>query len=279
MQEWWQHLPEHIDPILLIGFFSLRWYALAWLFGFAGALGFALWLARREKSFLTRETLLDLYLSLFLGVLLGGRLGYVVLYHLDFFWSAPGRIFWPYDSVGLYTGIAGMSFHGGLIGGLVALLIFVRIRKLRFFGAADLVTLSAPLAIFFGRIGNFLNLELPGRITTEPWGMVFPALQPFGGLRHPSTLYEAIGEGLLLFIFLLVARRRLSSPGLLSALFLIGYGVIRFFLEYVREPDLGASLFFDILTHGQVYSLPLIVMGVWLFAWLHRHNRATMTVQ
>lgn len=272
---YWQHIPEHLNPIVFtVGFFSVRFYALCWLLGFLSAFSFFVWWTKEKPYFRNFWHQYDFFLQLFFGALVGGRLGFVALYHPEML-RHPWLILWPYDALGQWMGIGGMSFHGGLIGVMIVLLFQSGTVKDFFWQRVDAVALSAPLALFFGRIGNFLNGELAGRVTTVPWGMYF-----FGQnqeLRHPSALYEAFGEGVLLWVFLYLMRRWIVFPGAMSALFLMGYGGIRFVLEYFREPE-GGILVLDIWTLGQVYSLPLLVVGSVLMLWFWKKNRATIRV-
>lgn len=275
MQEWWQHLPQEIDPIVFtVGFFSLHWYAVSWLVGLSLAWAAALWYREHHVPSLSREGIADLFLVLFLGALLGGHLGYLFFYRPDILITDPVGFWLPFDATGAWAGISGMSFHGGLIGVIIALLWFVRKNRLPFFAVADLVSLVAPLALFFGRIGNFLALELYGRTTMSPLGMYFPGAPGATALCHPSALYEALGEGALLFFFLYWVGKQVKLPGTLSALFLIGYGAIRFLLEWFREPDPGLPLVGGVLTQGQWLSLVLIICGGALLLWLRRKNYA-----
>ncbi len=273
MSFFWQHIPEYLDPIAFtVGFFSVRFYALFWLLGFFGAFGLFLWRMRQERYPGNVALWYDLFLALFLGAFLGGHLGYFLLYQPSVLWRFPEQVFWPVDlSTGAWIGLSGMSFHGGLMGALIILLVFVRKKKLLFWDIADRLVVALPIALFFGRIGNFLNQELYGRVTERPWGMFFVEAAPLGVLRHPSALYEAFGEGILLFLFLLFFTKRLFRGGS-SALFLIGYGSIRFFLEFFREPDMGASVWWGIWTSGQLYSGAMIAVGVVLFLWLRQKN-------
>ncbi len=275
MQDWWQHIPLTLHPIAFtVGFFSIYWYALFFLTGFLAALGFVLLLVRKNQDGMTAEVMVDLALWLFFGALLGGRLGYAFFYAPDLFLAQPLQFFSPYDFThGQWTGIAGMSYHGGLIGVVAVLFWFTKKRELSFWQVADLWVLAAPIGLFFGRLGNFFNLELYGRLTGRPWGMFFPGAEPIGFLRHPSSLYEAALEGCVLFCLLWTARARVRVPGILTSLFVISYAVIRFFLEYVREPDSGVGLFYS-LTRGQVLSLVMLFVGAGLFFWLHRKNYA-----
>ncbi|MBP9727987.1 MAG: prolipoprotein diacylglyceryl transferase [Candidatus Moranbacteria bacterium] len=271
----WQHLPEQIHPIAFtVGFFSVHWYALCWLTGFFFAL---LLVIRYRKKFcpgLSEEDAVDLLLFLFLGAFIGGHLGYAFFYRPDIFLADPIGYFVPYHFATGWSGISGMSFHGGLIGVVLALLFFVTKRKLNFLAVADLVSFVAPVALFFGRIGNFLAGELYGRMTDVSLGMYFPGAPGGYALRHPSALYEALGEGLVLWGILLLVTRYQKFPGEVSAWFLIGYSCVRFLVEYVREPDRGVALLYDVLTRGQVLSVLVFVGGLGWFIWLQRKNRA-----
>lgn len=277
MSFYWQHIPEQINPIAFtIGFFSVHWYALCWLLGAAGSFI----LAKHMRTFfaikLSDEEILDLFLTIFFGAYLGGHIGYGLLYRPDIFFAQPVQFFLPYTLSDGFRGISGMSFHGGLVGVVIALYFFARKKEQDYFLLADLLCFVAPVAIFFGRIGNFMERELYGRITQTAWGMHFPGV-PGGHLRHPSTLYEAFGEGVLLFLFLFFLRRRHSSPGQLIAWFFIGYGLIRFFIEYFREPDQGLVPIFNLLTRGQFFSIFLVFFGIVILVWSGRKNHGKIS--
>lgn len=282
MLEWWQNFPETLDPIAFtLGFFSVYWYAVFVLGGFLAALSFALWLERRGSAPCSAEGVFDLFLFIFLGALLGGRIGYVLFYNFDIFWMSPLQIFLPYDFVSKnWVGISGMSYHGGLIGVALALLWFTREKKISFWETADFVAFLTPIATFFGRLGNFFNLELYGRITERPWGMVFPTALPAGVLRHPSVLYEAFLEGLILFILMLFLRKKHLLPGRLACAYLSLYAVLRFLAEFWREPDPQLGLFFSSLNGGfslgQLFSLGMLGVAGIIFLWLRYKNYATM---
>lgn len=268
MMAWWQHLPEYIDPIAFqVGFFSIRWYALCWLAGFISALWYTLFF-QGSNHLMERSEIVDIYLILFFGALFGGHVGFLLLYQPLLSSEQLVLFFSPLDASGNWVGVSGMSFHGGLIGALAALGYFSWSRRANFLVLADSIALAAPLALFFGRIGNFLNGELPGRITTLPWGMYFPFDVI---LRHPSTLYEALLEGMVLFCLLFLAKKRLKN-GQLSALFLVLYGVLRCLVEFFREPDPGIALLFSLFTRGQVLSLLMVFSGGLLFLWLRKKN-------
>ncbi len=269
MQEWWQHLPLTLHPTAVtVGFFSVSWYGIFFLLGFAAAFSFGYFLVKKERLAISSEELFDLFVLLFFGALLGARLGFAFFYFPNLLFVHPLAFFSPYDFMTRqWTGIAGMSFHGGLIGVLAALIWFVKKRKFSFWFVADILALAAPLTLFFGRLGNFWNGELYGRVTTKPWGMFFPGAEPALLLRHPSSLYEAFLEGVVLFLALLYIRSRTTTPGVLASFFLLGYATVRFFVEYVREPDQGVPLYFT-LTRGQLLSLIMFFCGLTILFWL-----------
>lgn len=276
MREWWQHIPEHIDPIAFtVGFFSVHWYALCWIVGFSIALSMAMRYREEFCEGLSREDVLDLFLFLFVGALIGGRIGYALFYRPDIFLANPLGFFSPYHVSTGWSGIAGMSFHGGLLGVVLALSLFAARRKVRFFPVADLVSFVAPIALFFGRIGNFLAGELYGRATTFSFGMYVPETVGMGVLRHPSALYEAFLEGIFLFVVLFFLKQRKKISGEIALWFLMGYGVIRFFVEYTREPDPGIAFLFG-LTRGQFLSSILFIFGCIVWLWLWTKNRGKM---
>lgn len=278
MQEWWQHIPGTLDPIAFtIGFFSAYWYALWFLIGFFAVLSVAFRLARRGAAPCSAECVFDLLFFIFVGALLGGRIGYALFYNLDAYLAAPLMILLPYDfGRGAWVGLSGMSYHGGLIGAILALRWFARRKQISFWQAADFVALLAPIAIFFGRLGNFFNVELYGRITDQPWGMVFPDVYPPGVLQHPSALYEAVLEGIVLFGILVFFRKQMPFPGALACLYIAGYAVLRFVGEFFRSPDPQLGFFFGIFTLGQLFSFGMLFAAGMIFLWLKRRNRATM---
>lgn len=277
---WWQHLPEMVDPIAVtIGFFSLYWYAVFFLFAMSVVFLSASFFVWRNEAPYGREVIFDVLPLLFLGALIGGHIGYIVFYNLDFFLQSPLSAILPYDlERSEWTGISGMSFFGGLTGVGVALYFFVRKRGISFWKMADFIVLLAPFALFFGRLGNFFNLELPGRVTTVPWGMFFPGVDPSDTLRHPVVLYEAFGEGVFLFVLLLFFRKKMAFAGGLTCVFLLGYAFIRFTLECFREPDPQIGFLFvqglSGYTLGQVFSFVLFLGALGSFYFLRRKNYA-----
>lgn len=270
--DWWQHLPYRMDPTLFsIGAFQLRWYGLMYIVAFGIVYLLMRYRVQAEGLDYTTETIQDYLFWVILGVMLGGRLGYVLFYDAAYFLEHPLRIVLPFELEGgfRFTGIAGMSYHGGTLGALAASWLFCRRRGLAFGDFADFVIPTVPLGYTFGRIGNFINGELFGRSTDVPWGMFFP-LDPSGHLRHPSQLYEAVGEGLLLFALLWSLRRPLQGRRVLLGIYLMGYGLVRFFLEYFREPDAHLGLVWASLSMGQVLCGLMVLAGAALVVILRR---------
>ena len=260
-----------IDPVIVsLGPLQVRWYGLMYILGF----GAAWMLVRYQAVLFGRQRLLrhldNLNLALIAGVILGGRLGYVLFYNPGYYLQHPLEIFATWQG--------GMSFHGGCIGVLLAGWLYCRRHELDFWKGADLYVVTIPIGLGLGRIGNFLNGELYGRVTEVPWGMVFPGGGPLP--RHPSQLYEFLLEGVLLFLILwsLKARpwqekHRSNWPhGTMLALFLVLYGVFRFLVELVREPDPQLGKVLAGLTMGQILSLTMILAGILL--WLVRRKKA-----
>ncbi len=243
-----------IDPVLVaIGPFAIRWYALSYIAGIFLGLGYLGYLNRKSPVF-TAKALDDLLVYAVVGILLGGRIGYVLFYNLSYYLQHP------LEALMVWHG--GMSFHGGLIGLASALYLLCRKQNIPFIQAADLIACVAPIGLMLGRIANFINGELYGRVTDVPWGMVFPS----GGSlpRHPSQLYESALEGLLLFIVLaclVLFTRAREKEGLLLGIFLLGYAAARSIVENFREPDEQLGFLIGSLTMGQLLSMPMVVLG------------------
>jgi phosphatidylglycerol:prolipoprotein diacylglycerol transferase len=275
---WWQHLPEHMDPVIFeIGSFRLQYYGLMYIVAFAITYGLAAYRLRREKRFsMDGEQLQGLITALILGLIIGARLGYVLFYNLSYYLAHPLEILLPFEFSGgiRFTGITGMSYHGGLIGVVIAAIWFVRKNQMNFFHMADLVVPCIPLGYTFGRLGNFINGELYGRITTHPIGMFFP-FAPGAGRRHPSQLYEAFFEGIVLFIVLWGLKNRVPTRGAMLPLYLMGYGMVRFFIEYAREPDAHLGFIVSSLSMGQLLCLAMIAGGGGLLFYLMRRGNVS----
>jgi len=245
-----------IDPVLVhIGPFAIRWYALAYVVSLIIGWRYTLWLAKLPPGRPSRLELDDFLLWATLGVVLGGRIGYILFYQPDYYFSEPLKVFF------LWQG--GMSFHGGLIGVILAMILFAWRRKLPFFVLADVIAAATPIGLFLGRIANFINGELFGRASDVPWAMVFPRGGPEP--RHPSQLYEAGLEGIILFLVLFTLARFTKArlhPGIISGAFLIGYGASRFTVELFRQPDPQLGFLMAGATMGQLLSLPMVAFGL-----------------
>jgi len=254
------------DPVALqLGPLAIRWYGLMYLIGFASFW----WLGRQrlrrsdlaESTGLNTASLDDLLFFGVMGVVLGGRLGYVLFYKPVYYWQHPLEV------LAVWQG--GMAFHGGLLGVLVAMALFCRLRSVRFFDIMDFVAPLVPLGLAAGRLGNFINGELWGRPSDVPWAMVFP--QAGDALaRHPSQLYQFAGEGLMLFCLLWWYSSRPRPRASVSGLFLLGYGFARFIAEYAREPDAFLGTLAGGLSMGQWLSVPMMLVGIVLMQWARR---------
>jgi len=261
-----------IDPVALrLGPLSIKWYGLAYMAGLLLGWLYVKYLLRRSELWpaggrpFAPERADDLLLLMTIGVLLGGRLGYVLFYEPQFFLNNPLAI------PAVWNG--GMSFHGALIGSILAMIYFSRRLGANIWSVLDLSATAAPMGLFFGRLANFVNGELWGRTSDVPWAMVFPGAGPIP--RHPSQLYEALLEGALLFAVLFWfthKRHALQRPGLLAGVFLTGYGLARSFSEFFREPDPGHLFTIGPLTAGIVYSLPMIVAGILMARWASKRT-------
>ena len=251
---------HNLDPVFIdFGIFSVRWYSLAYITGII--LGW--WVGKKiilrlkiyQNINISLSKFDDLIAYLVISIILGGRVGYIIFYNLQFYFENPIEIFKIWQG--------GMSFHGGLIGVILGTYLFCKRNKIQIFATLDVIACVAPIGLFFGRIANFINGELYGKITTIYWGVVFPKIDGFA--RHPSQLYEAILEGLLLFIILnKIIMKKNYVVGTCSYIFLILYGSFRIFAEIFREPDLQIGYLFNILSMGTFLSILMIVIGIFL---------------
>ena len=244
-------IPE-IDPIAIqIGPLAIRWYGITWLAAFSTIY----YLINKFQKDIDVNQTSDLMFYSLLGAILGGRVGYILFYSFDQFLANPLSIFAIWEG--------GLSFHGGLLGVLVSCYWLSKKWKMGFFWLMDRVAPYVPPGLGFVRLGNFLNSELLGRPTEVSWGVIFPS-DPLGLVRHPSQLYQAFGEGVLLFIYMLIIAKRPKPTMSISGHFLIGYGFIRFSTEFFRTPDQHIGFVLDFLTRGQILSFPMIVIGLFL---------------
>ncbi|MCM2356825.1 MAG: prolipoprotein diacylglyceryl transferase [Geobacteraceae bacterium] len=247
----------NLDPVFFrLGPLEFRWYGLMYVIGFVAAYFVILAEIRRRKIPLSRDDVADMIFAVALGVIVGGRTGYVLFYNLSDYLAHPLKVFAVWEG--------GMSFHGGLVGALLGGLWFVRKKKLDFLAMADVGFLTAPIGLGLGRIGNFINGELYGRVTDVPWGMVFPDPQAGNLPRHPSQLYEAFLEGPVIFIVLWTLARKQRPKGVIFWTFIALYGAFRFFVEFFREPDVQLGFILGGFSMGQLLSFPMAVGGMWM---------------
>ncbi|WP_199609265.1 prolipoprotein diacylglyceryl transferase [Flocculibacter collagenilyticus] len=258
-----------IDPIIFeIGPLAVRWYGLMYLVGFAAALFLANKAAEKSQNEWTKEQVSDLLFFGFLGVILGGRIGYVLFYQFEYFLQEPLYLLKVWEG--------GMSFHGGLLGVITAIYIFARKEKKRFLEIGDFVAPLIPIGLGAGRLGNFINAELWGRTTDVPWAFIFPGAGPLP--RHPSQLYEFLLEGVVLFIIVYLFAKKDRPAGTVGGLFLVGYGSFRFIIEFFREPDAHLGLFSGWVSMGQLLSLPMVIVGLALIINGYRNSNKPVSV-
>jgi len=299
--EFYQNIPQQINPVAFsIGFFEVRWYSLLYILGIAVTYWVLLVLiiSRKNKILkfpisnfqfsnnfqLSNDKFQNLFLYILMGILLGSRFGYVIFYNLPYYAQNPLEIFLPFSFnncslfiADCFVGFYGMSYFGALIGAILVGYFFSRKYKIDFWSLADFFSVAIPAGYFFGRIGNFLNGELYGRPTDSIFGMYFPT----GGnvLRHPSQLYEAFFEGLILFLIIIFMRNILRNqsckyyfPGILFLAYIFFYAFFRFLLEFFRAPDTQIGLFFNWITLGQILSAGIMLIALLVFTWRKKGN-------
>lgn len=250
----------NIDPVMIhLGPIPIRWYGVAYIVGIFLAFKYAEWIIQRFSLKLTKNQIDNFLIWALLGIILGGRLGHVLFFEFDRYLENPSEI--------LMTWKGGMSFHGGMIGMIVSMILYCQKNKISFLNFTDIIATATPIGLLLGRMANFINGELYGRVTDISWGMIFPHGGPLP--RHPSQLYEAFLEGIILLICLHLSwhtkffRR---FPGQMTGIFLLGYGMARTLVEFVREPDTFYTISNVHLTTGQLLSLPMILAGIY-FIW------------
>ena len=245
-----------IDPIAIsIGPIAIRWYALAYIAGLLLGWKYVVYYCTKTPNIMSKRDVDDLLFWATLGVILGGRLGYILFYNLDYYLDNPA------NTLKVWQG--GMAFHGGFMGVILAIILFARKRGISILAVLDAAAVATPIGLFFGRIANFINGELYGRTTDVAWGMVFPNGGPEP--RHPSQLYEALLEGLILFVVLFILSRKAfvrHRPGILGGTFVAGYGISRIIVEFFRQPDAQLGYLAGGITMGQILSIPMVLAGV-----------------
>ena len=248
-----------INPVIVsFGILQIRWYGLAYVLGFIIGLYLIKVINNNIKSSLNNKIIEDFFIWSIIGVILGGRLGYVLFYQTSSIFYDPLYIF--------YIWKGGMSFHGGLLGLGLSMFFYSKRKKIIFFQLSDLVTIVAPIGIFFGRLANFINIELYGRVTDFKFAMIYPTIDNLP--RHPSQLYEALFEGIILFVimyFFCIKFYKEKRYGLSTSFFLILYSLFRFSLELLREPDPQLGLFFEFFSMGQLLCIPMILLGIGIY--------------
>ena len=264
---------HNFDPILIdLGFFQIRWYSIAYILGIILGWLYAIRIIKstseNKYSFkqITTTQFDNLIIYLVIGIIVGGRLGYVIFYNFEYFVQNLIEIF------KLWNG--GMSFHGGLIGVILSIVIFAQKTKINFFKFADVVSCVAPIGIFFGRIANFINGELYGKVSNLPWSVIFPSSENIS--RHPSQIYEAILEGMILFLlinYLALKKNYLFKPGYISGFFLILYSIFRIFSEIFREPDIHLGLFFNYFSMGTLLSIITGITGFFIILFVKKNEQ------
>ena len=259
---------HNLNPVFInLGFFEIRWYSLAYIFGIL--IGW--WLAKKIIVFKINHKKIDFNLNIFddlisyiiISIILGGRLGYVIFYNFSYYLENPLSILKIWEG--------GMSFHGAMVGVIIGTWIFSKKIKMNVLFLLDIIACVAPIGLFFGRIANFINAELYGKQTSVVWSVIFPTVDSFP--RHPSQLYEAILEGVLLFIILItLAFNKNIKTGICSSIFLIFYGLFRVFSEQFREPDAQIGYFFDIISMGSILSILMILFGIFIIIRIYKNE-------
>lgn len=257
------------DPVFLrLGPLQFRWYGLMYILGFIAAYFVVMTGVRRKDLHLDKDDVADLIFVVAVGVILGGRTGYILFYNFAEYLAHPLKVFAIWEG--------GMSFHGGLTGAILGGIYFARKKKIGFYTLADICIFAAPIGLGLGRIGNFINGELYGRPTTLPWGIVFPDPRSGNLPRHPSQLYESFLEGPVIFLILWVLGRKKRPEGFFLWIFIMLYGIFRFFVEFFREPDVQLGFVAWTFSMGQLLSLPMMIGGGLMIWWSYRKESKIM---
>lgn len=276
MLNWWQNVYSSFDPVAIkIGIFSIHWYGIMYVTALLSAFFIAKWFVRKDKLPIKEEVVDSYFLWAELAVIFGARVGYVLIYDPNryYYLTKPWQMFNPYIN-GEFIGISGMSYHGALIGFLLVTWFYTKKFKHPTWLLMDLIALSVPLAYVFGRVGNFLNQELIGRITDVPWGIFVD-----GVLRHPSQLYEAFLEGLVVFIIIYIYRKYKKFDGELICVYGFSYSICRFIAEFFREADTQMGYFAGGLTAGQILCIIIMFVSIGLYFYLKKKNKYKRTIK
>ncbi len=267
----WNHIYEHFNPIAFsLGSFKVHWYGIMYVLALLVGIFVAKWIVKKDKLPVTQEMLDNYIIWIEVGVILGARIGYILFYdpNTSYYLTHPWQIFNPFKD-GEFIGIRGMSFHGAILGFIIASTLFAKKHKINQWFFLDIAAIAIPAGYIFGRIGNFFNQELVGRVTEVPWGIYVD-----GVLRHPSQLYEAVLEGPVVFLILYLYRKKKSFDGELISLYLILYGIARFVAEFYRAPDVQIGFVCcDWMTKGQEFCLMMIAVGMGLYFYFKNTSK------
>jgi len=272
--EFWNHIYEHFNPVAVdFGFISIHWYGIMYISALLVALWFAKWIIKRDAMPISDDTIDRYFIWIEVGIILGARIWYILFYDSNtlFYLTQPWQIFNPF-SHGEFVGIRGMSYHGAVVGATISSYLFARRNPGKIYNILDVVALAVPVGYIFGRVGNFLNQELVGRATDVPWGIYVD-----GVLRHPSQLYEAFLEGIVVALLIYSYRKHKRFDGALIGIYGILYGTARFIAEFWREPDIQLGYLYDNwLTMGQIQSLIMIVLAIGLYFLLQLFSKKAL---
>lgn len=266
----WNNIYSNFDPIAFsLGSISVHWYGIMYVLALLTALGAAKYFVKKDNLPISEKTLDNYFIWVEVGVILGARLGYIIFYdpYTSYYLTHPWQIFNPFSSDGSFVGIRGMSYHGAIIGFVLATFFFYKKYRINIWLLLDLVAISVPVGYIFGRIGNFLNQELVGRSTDVPWGIYVD-----GVLRHPSQLYEAFLEGFVVFLILFVYRKFKKFDGELIALYGFFYSIARFIAEFYRMPDSQLGFIYEHLSMGQILSFIMVLCALLLYIFLYKKS-------
>ncbi len=262
---YWNHIYQHFSPIAFsIGGINVHWYGIMYVLALLSAFYMAKWIIKNDKISISQTELDNYFIWVEIGVILGARFGYIIFYdtHTIYYLTNPWQIFNPFVN-GKFVGISGMSYHGAVFGFLIASYFFTKKYKINFWSLMDVAAIAIPFGYTFGRIGNFLNQRLIGRVTTEPWGIYVG-----NTLRHPSQLYEAFLEGILIFIILFLYRKHKKFNGELIILYGILYGLARFTVEFYRQPDAQLGFIcYGWMTMGQLLSIVMVIVSICFYIY------------
>jgi phosphatidylglycerol:prolipoprotein diacylglycerol transferase len=262
--EFWNHIYEHFNPVAIdFGFISIHWYGIMYISALLTALWFAKWIIKKDSMPISELLIDNYFIWIEVGIILGARTWYILFYdpNTSYYLTQPWQIFNPFSEDGEFVGIRGMSYHGAVVGAAIASYLFSRRNPGKIYKILDVVALSVPVGFVFGRIGNFLNQELVGRITDVPWGIYVD-----GVLRHPSQLYEGFLEGIVIAILIFLYRKSKQFDGALIGIYGILYGTARFIVEFWREPDSQLGyLYGGWLTMGQIQSFIMILCSIAIY--------------